>query len=867
MVKYASEEERKEAVREQKRTSAKRIREAKKMEGGAVVQNVKDAVSNRIAKWKQVLSGNITQFSPKIQRIIKKYGDKRIVGATVKRNPVGSLLTGALSFFSMGKFGKRMERDFDDLFHLYLELKLEGGTRITIEKNERIAVSVNDKTRPKTESENVPLNDTALTLNELIAKTKERMGSKFFPYSAAHNNCQDFISNVLSANKIGNAANQKFVKQDTKKLFKDLPYLRKLSNTLTDIGARADVAMQGGMMPHIIPADDSDEDNQAYTTPPNEAVGFQPVPPAQQEAYNQLREISLTVPTEETYQAFRTIANQHTRLVEHLENAMNQLPGAGGLRQTYDAYRQHYAGRWTDAHHVGVEGTGFSGEGSAAGGGKPPNRWVTFVREWSKKKKVTYMCAVSKPQLRVDYYKKYPKTGKAAPEKKADNYEELIAKKKRLYKDLMDKTEDEEKKIDPGHTEAKKMARDKQKELEKEYKKIERFGAFPPFVAKEWDREKEGAELAIRGFVYGGGAGTQDSERRRKQDPDRFSQHLDEDYYGKYGKDKFFKRRSEGKGLGETIRDGFFGTGFSSNDDPIDWDSLDWGSFTKQFKRFSQQHPHTKVKDLGDFARMILQNKDKFSAKTEKRANFYKNVIEKKNISGKGIAMPKKLTQKQLKAIEEEMEGEGLYVGSGIYSGQGFMAGSGCPQCGMMEGGAMEISHPILDEISGGNIFGDAGRWFKKAGRTINRKVIKPAAKWTKKAVKDIDRSVIKPIDLAFSKDQALDKAFSKGGVMDKTGRTIFRETIPVLTGALAGAAGAAATGGVGGLAAGYAGGKAGEELVRMSGVGVKKGGARKGQPAGSRLAYDDVPRRRGRFAKGSQEAKDYMAELRSRKK
>jgi phage-related tail protein len=295
---------------------------------------------------------------------------------------------------------------------------------------------------------------------------------------------------------------------------------------------------------------------------------------------------------------------------------------------------------------------------------------------------------------------------------------------------------------------------------------------------------------------------------------------------------------------------------------------LDWGSFTKQWKRFNQQHPQTKLKDLGDFARMILQNKDKFSKKTEQRARFYKNVLEpKKKISGKSIAMPKKLTKKQLKAIEEEMKGEGLYVGSGIYSGQGFMAGSGCPQCGMMEGGAVEISHPILDEISGGNIFGDAGRWFKKAGRTINKAVIKPTVKWTKKAVKDVDRSVVKPIGLAFGKDQALDKAFSKGGVMEKAGRTIFREGVPVLTGALAGAAGALATGGVGGLAAGYAGGKAGDELVKMSGVGVKKGGARKGQPAGARLAYDDVPKRRGRFAKGSQEAKDFMAELRSRRK
>ena len=75
----------------------------------------------------------------------------------------------------------------------------------------------------------------------MIEKTKKLMGSKFLTYSANNNNCQDFIVSIMRANKIGSMDDIKFVKQDTKFLFKNLPYLRKFSNTVTTIGARVDV--------------------------------------------------------------------------------------------------------------------------------------------------------------------------------------------------------------------------------------------------------------------------------------------------------------------------------------------------------------------------------------------------------------------------------------------------------------------------------------------------------------------------------------------------------------------------------------------------------------------------------------------------
>ena len=253
---YRNDEERKEAVRVQKRESAKRIRDAKRaeMEGDGVVDNVKDFVGNKIAKWKQIITGKITQYSPKIQSIIKKYGEDKIVGITIKRTPVQGVITGALSVFSFGEFGKNQKKnDFDELFHLFMELKMGSGTRIIIEKNERINITVNEKgERKHTETSSVPFDGaTSLSLNEILSKTQDRMGNNYFKYSAKDNNCQDFILNVLNANGLGNEDNRNFVKQNTQALFADLPYLRKFSNTLTDIGARANVLVSGGDLDNI----------------------------------------------------------------------------------------------------------------------------------------------------------------------------------------------------------------------------------------------------------------------------------------------------------------------------------------------------------------------------------------------------------------------------------------------------------------------------------------------------------------------------------------------------------------------------------------------------------------------------------------
>ena len=55
------------------------------------------------------------------------------------------------------------------------------------------------------------------------------------------------------------------------------------------------------------------------------------------------------------------------------------------------------------------------------------NRWVEFIRKWSKDNDVSYGCALTMPQLKTDYYKEFPKklTKKQRKEMKDTPFEAL----------------------------------------------------------------------------------------------------------------------------------------------------------------------------------------------------------------------------------------------------------------------------------------------------------------------------------------------------------------------------------------------------------------------------------------------------------
>lgn len=232
-----------------------------------------DQIANKAVEYGKAVIYGRNDYPPKVRNILKNVGNQTIKSITIKRTPVSGLITGALSVFSLGKFGKRMERSFDELFHLFIEITLNNNQKVILEKNEVINMESNPKSRPDTEMKIVNTSIPQITLDEMLNNTEQYMGQKdFFGYSAKDNNCQDFIVSFFKANNIGDESDISFIKQDTKSLFRDLPSLRKLSNTITTIGAKANVITTGKGIEDINNYSDVLKHLTSHITDPNEPI-------------------------------------------------------------------------------------------------------------------------------------------------------------------------------------------------------------------------------------------------------------------------------------------------------------------------------------------------------------------------------------------------------------------------------------------------------------------------------------------------------------------------------------------------------------------------------------------------------------------
>jgi hypothetical protein len=188
------------------------------------------------------LKRRVNSYPPNVEKVLKQYGNEQITSLTLLRTPVPELLIGTINAVSFGSFNK--QRGNTVLYHLRMDIGTSKG-KVSLEKNERINMEINPKVPPNTETMEIsPI--PALTINQLLDNTQNKMGSDFFTYQSKGNNCQVFILNALLANNIDSPQYNSFVKQDTSGYFNDS--LRKITNTVTDIGALANVLRQGGSL-------------------------------------------------------------------------------------------------------------------------------------------------------------------------------------------------------------------------------------------------------------------------------------------------------------------------------------------------------------------------------------------------------------------------------------------------------------------------------------------------------------------------------------------------------------------------------------------------------------------------------------------
>jgi hypothetical protein len=145
-----------------------------------------------------------------------------------------------MNVITLGKFDSA--NPYDRLFHLAMDIKFKNGRTVRLEKNATINMSTRPIDKKDTESLGV-VGVPQITLNTLLEKTKQRMGSKYFTYNAKSNNCQDYILNVFDANRIGDVQDREFIKQSTRDIFNKNPkYLKTMAKAITDLGGKFDYA-------------------------------------------------------------------------------------------------------------------------------------------------------------------------------------------------------------------------------------------------------------------------------------------------------------------------------------------------------------------------------------------------------------------------------------------------------------------------------------------------------------------------------------------------------------------------------------------------------------------------------------------------
>lgn len=213
--------------------------------GGSIIKDVTSGITSRV---KAITTGEREAgLPPSSRNTLKKYGDIPIQSAVIFRYEIPKAITSFLQLVTKNKVFKNVE--YDKLFHLGILFTLTNGKTIIVEKNEIVNISDKFPAIPKTANLRPLSIPSSYTLNEIIDKTRNKMGlSNFEKYSALTLNCQQFIKSLLQANNIGSSSDISFVTQDVSHILKDVnksPVLSKLIQGSTDLARGFNILIHG----------------------------------------------------------------------------------------------------------------------------------------------------------------------------------------------------------------------------------------------------------------------------------------------------------------------------------------------------------------------------------------------------------------------------------------------------------------------------------------------------------------------------------------------------------------------------------------------------------------------------------------------
>ena len=208
------------------------LKEHQNLEGKGIVSSVKNYFHNALTSRPGV-----------VDRLIKQYGDKKVVQVVILRKPVNSGVQKLLNLITLGGFNRaKNEMKYDEVYHLYVNMTLDNGQTIGIEKNQLVNVAGAGFPTAGLEASNMLKINCNVVFKDMIEKAEQAGGDTFYRYNAVTANCQRFISVLM--NSSGISGTDAFVMQDATQLIKNSG-LKRLATGITDIAALGERAIYG----------------------------------------------------------------------------------------------------------------------------------------------------------------------------------------------------------------------------------------------------------------------------------------------------------------------------------------------------------------------------------------------------------------------------------------------------------------------------------------------------------------------------------------------------------------------------------------------------------------------------------------------
>ncbi len=180
---------------------------------------------------------------PAVRKFLETKGSQQVTKIQVYRAPLHKTVDKILSVISFGTWGAAKQHlDYDKVFHLYVVLTLQDGSKWRLEKEAVIHVVPFSESSLEPDVEQAPPVDHP---NTTVANLFEK--GKIDPhYNAKTSNCQMFVLGLLEGIGQAGEGRRAWILQDAPALFARMPaFTERIAKTATDLGAVTDRVLHG----------------------------------------------------------------------------------------------------------------------------------------------------------------------------------------------------------------------------------------------------------------------------------------------------------------------------------------------------------------------------------------------------------------------------------------------------------------------------------------------------------------------------------------------------------------------------------------------------------------------------------------------